>query len=78
MVFQKIIKIINKIGQWGIGVIRPIFGEKVVIKNINDYSAVMTIVFMQAFSALSYYGVLVRISVNCTMEYNALLNFFPS
>jgi hypothetical protein len=76
MVFQEIVKIIHKVGEWGIGVIRPILGKKVVIVNIYDNTAVMTVIFMQALGTLPHYGVFVRISINGTVQYNSLLNFF--
>ena len=66
---------LRKISQRNGAVVLEIFGQKMVVKNIYNYTRIMVVVGVQAFGAGSKNGMRIGKGINGAVQQNAFLNF---
>src|SRR5690606_35250754 len=76
VLLQKGIETRNKFLQGPGGIVRPVFGQEMVVIDIHDDLAVVAVIFVKALAALPGDGVGVRKGVDLPVQADALLDLF--
>src|SRR5690606_34904740 len=71
---KQVIKTLYKAAQWHIGIDMPVFSQKMVVKDIDDHTAVVAVCFVEACRTFVYRGMRIGKSVDVSVQQNSFCN----